>query len=377
MRESCIWLFLIGLFVSPEIFGQSFSFNILSNGTNNPIAYAHVQVEGTLNGAVSGVDGRCEIRIQPENSGGRLIISFIGFQSAIIPISELNSNQTNQILLKESEIQLYEFNVIDIGISPQEFLRNTIDLADITFYTKDYIGLATYEEEVIEDEEATFAYAMDILMEAQGFRSAKGKNKHIGNDKAYLIKVNELKGNQKYSLITVAEMVRFTFPFGKPEGDDTYFTQFLTLKNTFEKALFIDSKMVFTGDWFFEDLYSIGEETFVKVTKESDGYKVSFDIDRNTNHIRSIEVVSPYKEEGNLMQSYTRGNVSFRVDYFKIEGRSYLKSVEIIKQSSIKSDAVNLTKQNRGKLVFHRLVDEKPDKKMEIDEQFIRERIYN
>ncbi|MFC5625557.1 carboxypeptidase-like regulatory domain-containing protein [Algoriphagus winogradskyi] len=367
---------MFGLLTNQKLFAQTYSFSILAGETNSPIAYAHIQVEGTLYGAVSDGDGRCKIQIQAKDLDGQLIISYMGFQSLSIPIAELKRDEPNFIQLKESEIQLAEFKVIDIGVSPQEFLQQTIDLADKTFYTKDYTGLATYEEQIIEDDEPNFNYSMEVLIEAQGFRTAKGKNKYVGNDKAYLINVSQLWGSQKYSLISVAELIQFTFPFDKPEGDDTYFTQFFTLKNTFEKALFIDSKMVFTGDWFFEDLYSISEEIFVKVTKVSAGSRVSFEIDRNTYHIRSIEVISPYKDDGNLMRSYTRGDVNFRIDYFKVEGKSYLKSVEIVKQSSIKSDSVNLTKQNRGKLVFHRLVDEKPDKKMEIDEQFIREKIY-
>lgn len=376
MRATFLFLLAFTLLMNPDLFAQSFSFSVRSSEGNRPIAFAHLQVKGTLYGGLSDINGRCKIQIEAEDLDGQLIISYMGFESLTIPIAELKRDEPNLIQLKEAEIQLAEFKVIDIGVSPQEFLQQTIDLADKTFYTKDYTGLATYEEQIMEDGDPTFNYSMEVLIEAQGFRSATGKNRHIANDEVYLIKVNQLDGIQKYSLISVAEMVHFTFPFGKPEGDDIYFTQFLTLKNTFEKALFIDSNMVLTGDWFFEDLYSIGEETFVKITKESDGYKVSFDIDRNTNHIRSIEVISPYKENGDLMLAYTRGNVNFRVDYFKVEGRSYLKSVEIVKHSSIESDSVNLTKQNTGKLVFHRLVDQKPDKKMEIDEEFIRKQIY-
>ncbi|WP_339754748.1 carboxypeptidase-like regulatory domain-containing protein [Algoriphagus aquimarinus] len=373
-----IYLTLVTFFflVSPELFAQSYRFSILSGDTNDPVAYAHIQVEGTLFGAVSDGDGRCKIQIQSAPSDGRLIISFMGYQSAIIPISDLSPTEPNIIHLKESEIQLAEFQVIDIGVSAQEFLKKTIELADKTFDTKDYTGLATYEEQIIEDGEPTFNYAMDVLIEAQGFRKAKGKNKHIGNEKAYLIKVNHLVGSQKYSAVNVAEMIDYTFPFNKAEGDDIYYTQFLSLKNSYEQGLFIDSKMIYTGDWFFEDLYSIGEDTFVKVTKESAGSRVSFDIDRNTNHIRSIEVISPYKADGNLMLSYVRGDVNFRVDYFKVEGRSYLKSVEINKNSRIETDSINLTKLIKGKLVFHHMVDEKPDKKMEITEAFILEKIY-
>lgn len=376
MRKIYKWLLLFGVLVSPEVFAQSYTFSILSGDSNNPIAYAHIQVEGMLYGAVSDRDGRCKIQIQSEHTDGRLIISFMGFQSAIIPISDLKPTEPNIIHLTESEIQLEEFQVIDIGVSAQEFLKKTIELVDKTFDTKDYTGLATYEEEVIEDGEPTFNYAMDVLVEAQGFRSAKGKNRHLGNDKAYLINVNQLVGSQKYSAVNVAEMVEFTFPFNKPAEVDTYFSRFLVLKNTYEKALFIDSKMVYTGDWFFEDLYTIGEETYVKVTKESAGNRVSFDIDRNTNHIRSIEVISPFKTGRNVMSHYSIGDVDFRVDYFKVEGKSYLKSVEINQLAQIATDSVNFTKLNKGKLVFHRLVDEKPDKKMEITEAFILEKIY-
>lgn len=378
MRFIYLTLLAFCLFVSPEVFSQSYRFSILSGDTNDPVAYAHIQVEGTLYGAVSDGDGRCKIQIQSEHSDGRLIISFMGFQSAIIPISDLNPTEPNIIHLKESEIQLDEFQVIDIGVSAQEFLKKTIELADKTFDTKDYIGLSTYEEVIIEDGEPTFNYAMDVLMEAQGFRNAKGKNKYIGNDKAYLINVNQLEGSQKYSAIRVGNMVGFVFPYGNGEDmEDTYFMRFLTIKNSYERFLFIDSKMVINGDWFFEDLYTIGEEIFVKVTKESAGSRVSFDIDRNTNHIRSIEVVSSFPSDENVMSPYHKGDVDFRVDYFIVEGKSYLKSVEINQLARIATDSVNLTKLNKGKLVFHRLVDDKPDKKMEIDEKFIREKVYN
>lgn len=172
MRFIYLTLLAFCLFVSPEVFSQSYRFSILSGDTNDPVAYAHIQVEGTLYGAVSDGDGRCKIQIQSEHSDGRLIISFMGFQSAIIPISDLNPTEPNIIHLKESEIQLDEFQVIDIGVSAQEFLKKTIELADKTFDTKDYIGLSTYEEVIIEDGEPTFNYAMDVLMEAQGFRNA-------------------------------------------------------------------------------------------------------------------------------------------------------------------------------------------------------------
>lgn len=376
IRSIYISLLAFGLLASPTLFAQTYTFSILAGETNNPIAYAHIQVEGTLYGAVSDGDGRCKIQIQPEDSEGRLVVSFMGFQSAIIPIPTLKPKEPNVIRLQESEIQLAEFQVIDIGMSPQEFLQKTIELADKTFYTKDYTGLATYEEEIVEDGEATFAYSMDILMEAQGVRSAKGKNKYIGNDEAYLIKVNELAGSQKYSALNVAEMIGYTFPFDKPKGEDIYFTKFLTIKNNYERFLFIDPNMILKEGWFFEDLYAIDNETYVKVTHESGGFRVSFDIDRNTFHIRSIELIAPSRNGRNKMSPYARGDIDFRIDYFKIDGKSYLKSVAINHFGRIVTDKVIGTKQSNGKLVFHRLVEEKPDKNMKIDEEFIGEKIY-
>lgn len=376
MRAIFLYLLAFGLLIGPELFAQSFTFSLLSSEGNKPIAFAHLQVKGTLYGGLSDIDGRCKIQIESEDLDGQLIISYMGFESLTIPIAELKRDELNLIHLKEGEIQLAEFKVIDIGMTPQEFLQKTINLADKTFDTKHYTGLATYEEEVVEDGKPTFNYAMDVQIEAQGFRNAKGKNRHIGNDKAYLLNVNQIEGSQKYSAVRVGKMVGFAFPYGDEDMEDSYFTRFLMMKNSFEKSLFIDSKMVFTGDWFFEDLYTIGEETYVKVTKESADSRVSFDIDRNTNHIRSIEVISPFRTGRNVMSSYLTGDVDFRVDYFKVEGKSYLKSVVINQLAQIITDSVNLTKLNKGKLVFHRLVDEKPDKEMEINEEFIREKIY-
>lgn len=200
-------LLILFFFILDNARGQTFTFLVKNSKNEDPISYAHIQFGNTLFGAVTDKNGYATITI-PENQETPIFqISFMGFTSVTRHISEIDSNNVNIIFLDETDIEMPEISIIDLGKSPFEFYLHAVERINQTFDSKKYQGIGSYEERVIEDKEETFRYRMDLVLVSNGFSNAKGKNIYTSNDDTYFLMMRYFHGKQKYSLLNVAKML--------------------------------------------------------------------------------------------------------------------------------------------------------------------------
>src|SRR5688500_10655374 len=79
-------LLLLFTFCSLSVFAQTrVTGKVTNTTTNQPVAGASVQVEGTSLGVVTGDDGSFSINVPADRNN--LVVSFIGFKQVVVPIN--------------------------------------------------------------------------------------------------------------------------------------------------------------------------------------------------------------------------------------------------------------------------------------------------
>ncbi|MFC3417143.1 carboxypeptidase-like regulatory domain-containing protein [Algoriphagus hitonicola] len=372
-----IGLMVILLFLgfSIDSQAQTYSFEILNQATQEPVPFAHIQVENELIGTVTDMKGRGTFSIPPEFSDKSIIVSFIGYKSLSVPVENLHSQKSNSLMIEESSTDLEEVQVIDIGMSPQEFINIALMKVDETFFTRKYQSSGLYNEQVIEDGDSTFFYSAKLIIESQGFNKAINKNRFIENDEAYLDEIVSKSGDQKYSIVEAAELVGFTLPYGD-EGreEDSFISDFFVFKNNIEKVAFLENTKAYEGDWYFEKISKQEDKTVLKVSIGSkEGTYFSYWIDRDSYSITSMEGYFPYESSSSAhkMASYHPGSIRFRIDYFEVDGKSHLKQLRMTKESLIGEDPILGRKISQGNLTIENLSSKKVDKKQRVDARFV------
>lgn len=353
---------------------QTFTFAVKRAADAEPVSYAHIQISNSLQGVVTNSNGLGTLTVPSKYSDDEVKISFMGYEVKVLQINQLKSDQINEVLLEENDIELSGVSVVDIGISPFDFFLKTMEMVDKTFYTKSYTGLASYSEQMIEDGEPTFNYEIEVLYDAQGFRKATGKNRFTNNDDLYFEKLLNVEGEQKYSYARVGELVGFDFPYGPPEWQhDSYIIEFLSRKNWLEKNILYEPKTDKIEGWIFEDLLEVDGEKFVKLAKRGSRSEIIYWVNIKSYSITSIEVkmTKDSNSQRNVMGYYRNGDVDIRIDYFLVDGLSYVKQVEIDEFKRVGISPELGSKRVKAKLVFHEHTSEKPDKKTKLDYYFI------
>lgn len=366
---------LLGLLLfSLGAIGQTYTFAVKRAADAAPVSYAHIQIGNSLQGVVTNVDGMGTLTVPSKYSDDEIKVSFMGYEAKTLQIRQLKRDQINEVLLEENDIELSGVSVVDIGISPSDFYLKTMEMVDKTFYTKSYTGLASYSEQVIEDGKPTFAYEMEVLYDAQGFRKATRKNQYGNNDDVYFKKLINVDGEQKYSYAKVGELVGFDFPFGPPDQiHDVFIAEFLSKKNWFERLTLHNPEVKIISNWRFEDLLEKEGEKFVKLASRGSQSEFVYLINIDTYHVNAIEgrIHIASSSQRNVMGYYRQGEIDIRIDYFVVDGLSYVKQIEISELKRIGNSPELGTKRVAGKLVFHEHTNEKPDKKNKVDIDFI------
>jgi hypothetical protein len=356
---------------------QTFSFEIMDKDTRQPVSFAHIQLENELIGTVTDLNGRGTITIAEQFRDKPIVISFVGYSTLFLSIRQLEISKTNRYYLEVSPTELDEIQVIDIGMSPTDFINKALGQIEETFEVNKYRSVGNYQEQIIEDGDSTFSYDINLMIESEGFRDAMRKNKFVENDQAYLMKIHSKTGQQKYNLLMAAKMIGFELPYGGGGiEEDSFISDFFVFKNAIEQRAFIVNREVSSSDWYFEKLEHQDERTIIKLTNSgASGYFFSYWIDRNSFEINSIEGFIPFDTTKNSspMASYHPGSIGFRIDYFQIEGLSYLKQLVIERESLIGTNPILGRKFIYGRLLIDNLTDQKVDKKAKIDYKFVQD----
>ncbi len=111
---------LLLLLISPIIYGQTTITGTIKDGDmNEPMYGAAVVVQGTTDGATTDFDGNFEL-ITTANPPFNLEISFMGFETKVIPYLEDNIGKPVKVSLGASAEQIGVVEVIDIRVTEKQ-----------------------------------------------------------------------------------------------------------------------------------------------------------------------------------------------------------------------------------------------------------------
>lgn len=371
------FIFLCAMYlIADEISAQTYSFLVKNLNEKKALEYAHIQLGNSHFGAVTDINGYANFTLPGNQKDSIIYVSHIGYGKVSIDLRHLETSKVNEVFLQVSDLEIAEFSIVDLDLSPYEFYSRAVNLVNDTFYSKNYSGLCEYEERVMEDGRETFSYNMDIVLVSNGFSAAKGKNIYISNDDAYFVEMNYFKGAQHYTLLKVAEMLDYRFKYDPPKFDqDNNLTLFfLEYKSSIERQTFLIPNLKDGDQWYFEDILEIGDESYAKVTYSKTGSKASFLISIKDYSIHTIwfNISDSDRNFQNDMERYTHGSLNGRIDYFKVDGKSKLKQFELISHRHISKDGIQLgEKRIFSTLTMKNLYQRIPKRRDKIDLYFI------
>jgi hypothetical protein len=98
---------------------------IVDEETGNPLVFANLSLENNNISTVSNTEGEFLLKVPKDIKEGTVIVAFLGYQTRMIPLVQLNSDN-NRIPLKVSVTELPEVNLSsprDAGVLVKETLR--------------------------------------------------------------------------------------------------------------------------------------------------------------------------------------------------------------------------------------------------------------
>ncbi len=331
----------------------------IKDQNGNALSFVHLQVENTLKGAVADADGIASIRLSDSFLNYPLLISHVGYETKILQFETLSTKQINDVILVPSEKELDNINVIDIGISPNDFMKRVAENLEANFYGKSYEALGYYQEKTFENKELSLEIEAELLLEAEGLNKMFGKNRYTNNDNTYLVGLKEVKGEQKYN--TNQKVGQSSYPDSDEEyGVDSFIEWLLGDKARLERHYIFNSEDLWNKiNWSFIELDEISDKKYVLIrddrSNEAESRLLEYWVDivdfkiRQINFIEKREYASrsekstedlpkriAKKMKKSKGSSLTIGenyllNVTSKMtlNYFEVDNLLYLKKVDV------------------------------------------------
>lgn len=351
-------LLLILLFSSCSLMTSAqseFVFHI-KDQNGNALPFVHLQVENTLKGAVADADGIASIRLTDSFLNYPLLISHVGYETKILQFETLSTQQINDVILVPSEKELDNINVIDIGISPNDFMKMVAENLEANFYGKSYDALGYYQEKTYENKELSLEIGAELFLEAEGLNSMFGKNKNVNNDNAYLVSLKEVNGEQKYNV--GHKVYQSSYPdLDHKFNVDSFLERLLVEKAILERRFIFNSEEVWEkATWRFIKLESIGDKKYILVrhdkSNEAENWLLEYWINIEDFKIRQFNYMGKKEPEPSTVMNTEdlpkkiakklqddrlaeRENYSldktykFSLNYFEVDNLLYLKKIDI------------------------------------------------
>jgi hypothetical protein len=117
------------------ILGQTYEFKgkVIDNKTNEEKLFASISVSNSNIGTVSNAEGNFIIKVPKEKLDQNLIVSYIGYKNAEIPLRELKKEEENTISIEAKNVELS--TIIATPHEPEEIVRAMLSNLDSKYYT--------------------------------------------------------------------------------------------------------------------------------------------------------------------------------------------------------------------------------------------------
>ncbi|MCM4169962.1 carboxypeptidase-like regulatory domain-containing protein [Arenibacter sp. TNZ] len=130
---------------------QESSFNqyqgkIIDSETNNPLVFASLTIENTNISTVSNTEGYFSLKVPKEISEGQIIVSFLGYRTKTIPLSQLKENK-NEIALEVSFTELSEVSLA-VPKDAKALVKETLQRKGDNYFDDPTLMTAFYRETI-------------------------------------------------------------------------------------------------------------------------------------------------------------------------------------------------------------------------------------
>ncbi|HKK58211.1 MAG TPA: carboxypeptidase-like regulatory domain-containing protein [Salinivirga sp.] len=151
LRASVMILLLIAAsafqtFAQPAT--QTFEGKIIDNQTEDPKFYASVAIENTSIGTVTNSEGTFILKVPETLMDANLVISFIGYKNAVVPVKSLKKDKINTIAIESNSIQISEITATPKD--PETIVRAMFRNIKEKYYSDPAMLEAFYRESVKE-----------------------------------------------------------------------------------------------------------------------------------------------------------------------------------------------------------------------------------
>lgn len=378
------------LLITTKVFGQNEVILQVFEEKTKPIPFAQIQLLNTLTGGVTDLDGIVKIRIPANSKSNNLRISHMGFMSDTIHLNDLKIDKVNTVILKIDTVELNAVNIVDIGMSPKDFMARVFSQIEDNFETSNYLAKGFYVENTVENNSPSLDIEAEILWEAEGLKAMLGKNKYTSNIKTYLSDLIFSSGQLKEVVVEKARSTLSSEEIRRSKADYRE-DNFLDFKLTYnysqlEKNIIFNNTFWEKLDWYYSDLKVIDESKLVlvkcKPPNENFG-ELSYWIDISSLKIRQVNLnfvkiydIPDDDPNPNLddlpkrmqKQKYMRGkiinypiqeDISFNLHYFDLGGKNFLKAVNTNFELIFLLDQNKFTRNTKASFTVEEILDNK------------------
>ncbi len=311
---------------------QVFQGKILDKDSQQPLIFAAISVEGSNIATVSNTEGRFSIKVPKENLGNNLKISFIGYENLSIPIKDLKEAKENLIQMVMISVKLTEINIFpnDPRILIEKVLENKSKnytnepLLMTAFYREtikkrwSYIGLSEAVVEIYKQgynnyrqdqvklfkgRKSTNVEKMDTLL----FKLQGGPYSTLMLDvmkDPYIILSEDILDSYDYSYLNITRV----------DGRLNYVIEF-------KQRPYVTSPLFYGRFYIDVDNFAITSMSFNLNTENKEEASSMFikrkPIGVTVNPTSANYLVNYSEKEGKWHYSYSRGEVTFKVNWKK------------------------------------------------------------
>ena len=149
--KSLMTLILIMAALGTKVMAQEDNFNefsgeILDKTTKKPLVFATLNLEGSNVSTITNTEGKFLIKVPETNTTGTLTISFLGYKSLSVPLTQLKENK-NKLLMTASVTELSEVN-IRAPKDAENLVRETLKKKGENYITDPTVMTGFYRETI-------------------------------------------------------------------------------------------------------------------------------------------------------------------------------------------------------------------------------------
>ncbi len=156
-RNPSLFLILAALCMFPKVWGfqqdaasenefKQYKGEVVDQSSNKPLVFATLTLEGTNISTITNTEGNFLLKVPMDMSEGTVVVSFLGYQSKNVPLSQLNEDK-NTIPLLVSVMQLSEVN-INAPKDAAALVRETLARKGENYFDDPTLMTAFYRETI-------------------------------------------------------------------------------------------------------------------------------------------------------------------------------------------------------------------------------------